>query len=260
MVGCVHLTSPMMTRTAHFFAARVLLAALGSVMLSCAKAAPAAHEVAKAEFERKMGVVTQSVRPSPVPGLFEIVVDRKVMYADKNANFLVQGDVIDLNKNVNLTLERRNQLMRVDVALLPKNGAIKMVNGSGSRVLYTFEDPNCGFCKRLANQLAQLKDVTIYSYPVAILGPDSLVRAQHALCSDNPEKAWSQHLSGAVGDYGVDSSCKSLSQVDRNTKLMSSLGFRGTPAIIFSDGTSLPGYSDAKTIDARLAVAAKKAK
>src|SRR3990167_2651434 len=85
--------------------ARALLAAAASIFLSSAQAAPAAHEAAKTAFERKMGVVTQSVKPTPVPGLFEVVVDRKVMYADKNANFLVQGDIIDLSKNVNLTLE-----------------------------------------------------------------------------------------------------------------------------------------------------------
>lgn len=239
--------------------ARALLAAAASIFLSSAQAAPAAHEVAKTAFERKMGVVTQSVKPTPVPGLFEVVVDRKVMYADKNANFLVQGDIIDLSKNVNLTLERRNELMHVDVAQLPKNGLVKTVNGSGSRVLYTFEDPNCGFCKRLTPQLAQVKDVTIITYPVAILGPDSLIRSQHTLCSTDPEKTWRQHMTGTVAGYGVDSACSSLPMVDRNSKLMSSLGFRGTPAIIFADGTSLPGYSDTKTIEARLTAAAKKA-
>lgn len=238
---------------------RLALAAAAALFTLSSHAAQPAHEQAKAAFERKMTVKTQSVRPTPIPGLFEVVVDRKVMYTDKTGQFLVQGDIIDLNKNVNMTMERRNELMHVDVSILPKNGIVKTVNGNGSRVLYTFEDPNCGFCKRLTPQLEKVKDVTIITYPVAILGPDSLIRSQYTLCSSDPAKTWNQFMMGTVNEYGIDGACKSLPLVDRNTKLMSSLGFGGTPAIIFADGSSLPGYVEAKTIEARLAATAKKA-
>lgn len=234
-----------------------IAAAAGLFMLPSLAAQPA-HEQAKAAFERKMKVKTQSVRPTPISGLFEVVVDRKVMYTDKSGQFLIQGDIIDLNKSVNLSMERRNELMHVDVSSLPMNGIVKTVNGSGSRMLYTFEDPNCGFCKRLSPQLDKVKDVTIITYPVAILGPDSLIRSQYTLCSSDPAKTWNQFMVGTVNEYGVDSTCKSLPLVDRNTKLMSSLGFGGTPAIIFADGSSLPGYVEAKAIEARLAAITKK--
>jgi thioredoxin-related protein len=41
---------------------------------------------------------------------------------------------------------------------LPLALAVKQVRGDGKRVFATFEDPNCGYCKRLAKETARLDE------------------------------------------------------------------------------------------------------
>ena len=51
------------------------------------------------------------------------------------------------------------------------------------------------------------------------------------------------------------------SALGRNSELARRLGVKGTPAIFFADGSRIPGYTDAASIDAKilsLTAAAKK--
>jgi len=59
---------------------------------------------------------------------------------------------------------------------LPIKDAIVFKQGSGVRRLAVFVDPNCGYCKRFERDLVALKDVTIYTFIMPILGPDSNVK------------------------------------------------------------------------------------
>ena len=62
----------------------------------------------------------------------------------------------------NLTRERVEELLTIDFKTPPLELAIKQVSGNGKRVMAVFEDPNCGYCKRLRADLVKLDDVTIY--------------------------------------------------------------------------------------------------
>lgn len=230
---------------------------LASALISLpSSAAPGdAALAAKQGFERRLKVKADTVAPAGVAGLMEVVVDNKVYYTDATGRFLIKGDIVDLDTNTNLTSVKFDRINKVDFKALPSNGLIKFVNGNGSRILVTFEDPNCGYCKQLTSQLKALRDVTIVTYPVAILGADSLVKAQSALCAASPEKQWDALLTQADATYGIDAGCKSLALVERNTKLMSALHFGGTPALVFEDGSRLASYATAAQIEPRLQAA-----
>ena len=61
--------------------------------------------------------------------------------------------------------------------------AIKQVRGNGKRVIASFEDPNCGYCKRLAKDLQNLKDATVYTFLYPILSPDSTEKSKNIWCA-----------------------------------------------------------------------------
>src|SRR5688572_24168193 len=94
----------------------------------------------------KMGV--ESVARTPFAGIYEVVVDGQVFYTDDKVSYLFSGNLIDMRAREprNLTQEASGKLA---AAALGKatDSAIKRVKGSGKRVVYTFEDPNCGYCK-----------------------------------------------------------------------------------------------------------------
>ena len=81
------------------------------------------------------------------------------------------GPIVDTATEVNLTEKRLQEFSKFVFKDLPFKDAIKMVKGDGSRVIATFEDPNCGFCRKQMTEVEKLDNVTIYTFLIPILGP-----------------------------------------------------------------------------------------
>ena len=123
---------------------------------------------------------------------------------------------------------------QVNCATLPLQDAVKVVKGDGSRLLAVFSDPRCPYCKALDEELAKLDNVTVYTFLLPWLGPESRPAA---------EALWA----GAVPDRANDTTV-----LDRNLKLASQLGLRGTQMLIASDGRVSEGARSAEALDAWL--------
>jgi len=98
--------------------------------------------------------------------------------------------MIDTKTKVNLTERRMDELVKFDFADFPLKDAIKTVKGDGSRVMVTFEDPNCGYCKKLMGEINKLDNVTVYTFLTPILTADSTVKAKAIWCAPDPAKVW----------------------------------------------------------------------
>ena len=97
----------------------------------------------------------QSVRNTPIAGLYEVVVSgNQVVYVDGSANYMLVGDLIDVNTRQSLTDERSAELNKIDFSSLPLDMAIKEVRGNGKLKVAVFSDPDCPFCKRLEHACA----------------------------------------------------------------------------------------------------------
>ena len=98
-----------------------------------------------------------SVKKTTYGGLFEVVLKSgELLYTDGNVSFIIDGSIIDAKSRKNITQARMAQLMKIDFATLPLDQAIKQVRGNGKRVIASFEDPNCGYCKRAHPLVQQL--------------------------------------------------------------------------------------------------------
>lgn len=182
--------------------------------------------------------------------LVEFTVDGRAFYADATGSLLIDGSVIDLKSNVNLTARRQAKAAQDALANSTGAGAIREVRGSGARTIGVFTDPNCRFCHALESELNKLTDVTIIRLPVGILGDASRKKASLALCSTQPLAAWRAITAGSGAPAAAG--CDKTSAVDANAKLMASMGFKGTPGIVFADGSTHPGLLDAGKILMRL--------
>ncbi|MBC7208562.1 MAG: DsbC family protein, partial [Methyloversatilis sp.] len=147
--------------------------------LLCALAASTAwagpEDTIKAAVESTLGAgaKVEGVTKTPYLGLYEVRVGGEILYTDEKANYLILGEILDAKTRQNITQARVNQLSAINFAELPLDVAIKQVRGNGKRVIATFEDPNCGYCKKLAKELLTLNDVTVYTFLTPVLGPDS---------------------------------------------------------------------------------------
>jgi thiol:disulfide interchange protein DsbC len=220
-------------------------------MLAAGLSAPAIHasEAAIRQlFQSKLSEVTvESVTKSPMPGLYEVVANGNIFYTDEKVNFIIRGVLFDARTATmrNVTRERSSELAAKSLGKSTDN-AIKRVRGNGKRVIYTFEDPNCGYCRKQQTELLKLSDVTIYTFLWAILSPDSVEKSRAVWCAKDRVKAWDDLMMRGVAPQGE---AKCDTPLDKNMDLARRLGANGTPAIFLADGRTIGGYVSAEVIE-----------
>ena len=132
--------------------------------------------------------------------------------------------------------------------------AKSLVRGNGKNVIVTFEDPNCGYCKKLAGELKQVHDVTIYTFLIPILSEDSASKSKTIWCAGDRAKAWSDWMiNGVTPVAAAGGKCDAGPMLEKNLKLSQSLGIRGTPYIYFpASKQQVGGYIPAAEIEKAL--------
>jgi thiol:disulfide interchange protein DsbC len=196
------------------------------------------------------------ISKTPLPGLYEVRMGTEIMYSDETGNFLIDGAIFDTRTKTDLTKARVDKLTAIDFNQLPLKDALVVKQGSGARKIAVFADPNCGYCKRLEKDLLNVKDVTIYTYVVAILGPDSVAKSRDIWCAKDGMKVWRNWMiDGSLPPKSADK-CDTAA-LERNAELARKHKVTGTPAIVFEDGSRAPGAIPAAQIEKQLAALKK---
>jgi thiol:disulfide interchange protein DsbC len=227
-----------------------MMSVLAAAVMSVGAGAVGAQEIASPALakvvESQLGVKPQRIIKTPyLGGLYEIYAGGQLFYSDEKGSVFVFGSLVDGKTHRNITAEQQ-------LALLPLQDAIKRVNGNGGngkRTLITFEDPNCGYCKKLTKELVNLKDATVYTFLVPILSEDSLVKSKKIWCAPDRLKAFDDWMVNGKAPAGSDNCANPL---ERNSKLAQGLGVSGTPAIFFPNGERVPGYMPLDKIEKAL--------
>jgi thiol:disulfide interchange protein DsbC len=197
------------------------------------------------------------VTKAPVPGLYEVRMGSDIVYTDELGNYVIEGSIYETKTRTDLTKARVDKLLAIDFDQLPLKDAITMKQGNGSRQLVVFADPNCGYCKRLEKDLVALKDVTIHTFVIPILGPDSTAKSRDIWCAKDSMKTWRSWMLDGVTPPRAMEKCDTAA-LDRNQALALKHKVNGTPAIVFEDGSRAPGAIPAAQIEKQLASTARK--
>ena len=228
---------------------KLLPLALAALFVATANADEA--DIKKA-MEAKLGAKVESVTKSGYLGLYEVYSEGNILYTDeKMTAFVAGGQLIDGKTMKNVTEERMRKLTAIKFSELPLDRAIKQVRGDGKRLLATFEDPNCGYCKRLAKDLLKLDNVTIYTFLLPILSEDSLKKSKQIWCSADRAKAWNDWMVEGRAPSGKDD-CDTAA-ITKNQEYGRRLGISGTPTMFFADGERVPGAMPLAKIEQKLA-------
>jgi thiol:disulfide interchange protein DsbC len=268
-------------RAAHISVAIASAAALLTCGVSVVTAMPA-----QAAFARDVTQALKLRLPkTPIDALdcesfrpwCEVVSGETLFYVDEAARYLFVGRLYDMEERRDITAARLLALNpdllaagaaraagrgaaaddsvspkpnpisdKVDLSDLPAGGAIRWGNPTGPR-LVVFSDFQCGYCKRLARELARA-GVRVEERPISILGAASRRLSESVLCARDPVKAL--HAAYA-GSEPTPVSCAEARMLDANEAFAKAQGFSGTPVIVrASDGAVLHGYREAATLDA----------
>ena len=226
---------------------------------AAAVSTPEALAIRKLVEQRIPGMEVRAITKTDFAGLYEVLVDDRIVYVDPGVNFLFMGSVYDLASKQNLTEDRFRKLNRIAFDGLPFEQSFKRVRGDGSRRIAMFSDADCPFCARIEKELSGMTNVTIYTFPFPIdsLHPGAAQKSRQIWCAADRGKAWDdwferQKLPDNKGD------CPN--PVAANQQLGDKLHISATPTLVFADGSVVPGALPLAQLEQMLAKAETEAK
>ena len=144
-------------------------------------------------------VPLESVTPTDIPGIYEIVAGGRVFYYAPGSEYLIFGEIVTKEKK-NLTQARNNELKGRRFKDLPLEKAVKI--GSGPHTVIEITDPDCPFCRKASDYFAKRADVTryVFFYPIAGLHPNAEAKVRYVLCSKDRAKAYEEAMTGKLDE------------------------------------------------------------
>ena len=190
-----------------------------------------------------------SVRPTPIPGIYEIRVGERLAYVSEDAKYMIQGDIYDLETEENLTEQRRSDA-RVDAvnAVGESSMIVFEPDGPTQHTITVFTDIDCGYCRKLHREIADYNEqgfrVRYMFFPRSGPNTESWAKADSVWCAEDRNEA----LTRAKRGEAIDSADCGTTPVNQHYQLGVAMGIRGTPAILTDDGALVPGYVPASDL------------
>ncbi len=225
--------------------------------------APAGDADARARAAIKAlnpNVSVDYVGAAPLPGYREVIASGQLLYVSDDGRYLMQGMVIDLKDQKNLT-DDSPALSKYRVDLLKTVPASERIVFSPPNPKYTvsvFTDIECGYCRKLHSEIGELQKLGIaveyLAFPRMGLGSKDHTDMISVWCAADRKQA----LTNAKNGQPIPArNC--TNPVTKEYNVGQRIGVTGTPAIYAPDGTQLGGYLPPAALKARLDELAAKA-
>jgi thiol:disulfide interchange protein DsbC len=195
------------------------------------------------------GVEAKDIRPTAVPGLYEVAVGAQVVYISADARYMLRGELVDMMNGQNLTEQRLGELRLAALKGLDEKRMVIFPASQQKHVVTVVTDIDCGYCRRLHREIHQYNDLGItvrYMFmPLAGRGSDSWAKAEAVWCSPDRNDAMTRAKLGE--EIKMPRPCVNTPVADHH-RAAQELGVRGTPAIITADGELIGGYVPAERL------------
>lgn len=233
-----------------------LLPALVAILLWTASAEAAEDaelEAVRAKISTKFeSVDAEDITPSPIDGWYTIQKGSVVAYVSADGRYLLQGDIIDLDKEVNLTEISRNESRRDLVASLDDERSIMFSPAEVKHTVTVFTDVDCTYCRKLHSEIDDYLEkgiqVRYVLYPRNGPASKAWSTSEDVWCARDRNAA----LTAAKLDRSFETAKCDTSVVSEHYTLGRDIGLSGTPAIVFEDGTLVGGYLPPAALAMRL--------
>jgi len=211
----------------------------------------------KEKIKRLLGLTVVKVEKTPVPGIALLVTNQGLFYASYNGDFFIQGKVYSLGSTVTDLAEKSLANMRLEGMAKFKESMIVYPAENEKYVVTAFTDITCGYCRKMHGQMDDYnaRGITFryLAYPRSGI-KDRLGNLSSGFkdlrsvwCSENPEEALTNAKSGSNVAYRI---CDK--PIEEQFDFGRQVGVSGTPAIILSNGTMIPGYQPPEQLEALL--------
>jgi thiol:disulfide interchange protein DsbC len=227
------------------------------VFLASAGACAADADAELEKVRTKVSTLFDSIEPqhvnkSPVDGWYTVQKGSIVAYISADGRYLLQGDLIDLDRQVNLSEESRTEARRELVAGLDDEESILFAPAEPRHSVTIFTDIDCTYCRKLHSQIDEYLEqgiaVRYVLYPRNGPASRAWTTSEDVWCARDRNRA----LTAAKLDREFETSKCDASMVTRHYSLGRDIGLTGTPAIVLEDGTLIGGYLPPAALSARI--------
>ena len=230
-----------MKRFVHFSSLALTLCALliGSTAHAADAVTSRLQQLLSARFPT---IKIDTVEPSPIPGLYQVIAGNQVVYVDASGDHMIVGSMMDTRTKQNLSDQAVDAHFAIDFNSLPLNEAIKIVKGNGSRKMALFADPDCPYCQRLEQDMRSTTDITVYLFlfPIDQLHPHATVDAKAIWCSPDRASAWTNWMLDNTPIPGGGSCAND--PIAKVAALARTLHIDATPTIFLQNGRRIGGW------------------
>ena len=238
------------TATASF------LLLMASLSLSADDAAPdspiaADLEAARVQAEQSLKYTFNnfkfySIDHSAVSGLFEIDTGGRMVYFAPDPGVLIFGEMWnDKGENLSekaLAVAAAERMKEFDFSVALEFGP------EDAPLLTEYSNPHCGYCQQLHGWLEDLArdGMEVRRQIIFTVGHSREAQdvAEHILCSDNPEKAFSE-VYDRREPRTLLRCAEGNARVQQHIEMAEAAGVSGTPTL-FADGERIRGFDQAK--------------
>jgi thiol:disulfide interchange protein DsbC len=209
--------------------------------------------------QKQVDVTVKSVKQSPAPGLFELLVAQNnrqgVLFVDYGKKHIIQGTVIDMATMQPVAahmqeLSQQEEIAPLDVRTIPVANALTIGNPKGSKRMYIFTDPDCPYCRKAHAELKKLAamdpDVAITIMLMPLQMHPAAYDKSRAILESGSLKVLDKAFEGKELPKPAKTSSKKA--IDENIAFASAHGIDGTPTLVMPDGSVKVGLHDAATL------------
>lgn len=194
---------------------------------------------------------TIALSETPVEGLLQVQINNDIVYVSEDGQYLFQGTMFDLETKINVTDQAKASIRQDMLKDLDSTRQISFSPENPEYELLVFTDIDCGYCRKLHEQIEGYMDEGIaihyMAFPRAGVGSHSYEKYVSVWCSDDQREALTLAKSGAEPEpMQCDNPILEQFELGRQ------VGVTGTPALVTEDGMLIPGYMKPEDLKARL--------
>lgn len=241
---------PSPTSSTAVLALVLAVSACGQAAQAPGRAASDQPAVIKTIEQQGLEVMGEFEAPGGLRGFAGVAGQRPIaLYVTPDGAHAVVGTMVD-EKGADVAAPALRRLVVEPMskriwAQLEQSHWVADGSADAPRVVYTFTDPNCPYCHRFwqaARRWVQSGKVQLRHILVGVIRQDSANKAAAIMTAASPTEALTlnEQRQSQGGIEGVPVVSREMrDRLDANERLMSDLGFQGTPGILFQDEAGL---------------------
>ena len=190
-----------------------------------------------------------SVKPTPVNGVYEVVYGAQVMYLSEDGRYMFRGNLIDLDQRKNLTEQTQSKARKLALSKVSEDEMIVFLPTANEtrHTVTVFTDIDCPYCRKLHAEMDEYSKAGIkvryLLFPRMGVDSPAYKKAMSVWCAKDQNKALTDAKQGkAVTNKSCDN------PIQRQMELGQIIGINGTPAFVLENGDLVPGYRPASEL------------